>query len=116
MGTGQPAVKRHQAGLRAETDQCGGDEDPSSYRAGWRTEEGQLEDRDPNSDSADVGNREIDEGGSARGPVGTVDEDDGCGDQGHQLPTSEEGEYVSRTDDQDERAYEEKREGGDRGP
>src|SRR5258708_5968268 len=115
MSAGQPAVEWHQAGLRAEADQGGDDEDSSSDRTGWRTEEGQLEERDPDSDPADMGDREVHEGGSARGTVGTIDQDDGCRDQGHQLPPGEKREDVPGADDHDEHAYEEKREGGDRG-
>src|SRR5260370_5345284 len=115
MSAGQRAVEWHQAGLRAEADQGGDDEDSSSDRTGWRTEEGQLEERDPDSDPADMGDREVHEGGSARGTGGTIDQDDGCRDQDHQLPPGEKREAVAVADDHDDHAYEQKGVGGERG-
>ncbi len=103
---GQPGVEGHHPCLGAHPDdrrerdrhldaRAPGDR----ARAVDGTGMGGQEDGDPGSRSAQVGDGDVDEDGSARGGVTAPDQDHRRGQQRHQLPSCEEGEGVPGAED-----------------
>ncbi len=110
VGARQPGVQRHQAGLGAEPDDRGDDDERldagalggERRRVAHRSVVRQREHADPDAGAAEVGDRQVDEDGVADVGVAASHQDRGGRHQRHQLPAGEERGRVPRHHDADE--------------